>query len=174
MLRAWFVDEVDHRFEGLLLFGVGQRPPGAIDGLARGVERDDAEEILAPAFGRERVAFEVEEDVAGGGLGQELEALVFFEGPKFVERGFEAARFELDPRLVAHFLEAFAGAVLRLEGRWWRSGPGPREWRCRLPPARAFGCGSRSRPGRGDRRLRRLASQPWYQAQTSQWSTGSG
>ena len=56
VLRALFVDEVHHGLEGLLLFGLRHRPPFAIDGLVRGVERDDAKEILAPAFGRERVA----------------------------------------------------------------------------------------------------------------------
>ncbi len=116
VLLAQSVDEVHHGFEGRLLLGLGHRPPGVIDGVPRGVQRGDAEEIFASSFGRERVTLEVEEDVAGGGLGQELEAFVFFEGPKFVERGFVAAGFELDPRLVAHFLEGFAGAVLWLEG----------------------------------------------------------
>ena len=70
-------DEVDERLEQLLLGGrvVGPPAPERTDG-AVGAWHDDAEEVLEPEVAHVRVALDVEEDVAGAGRRQHLEATV--------------------------------------------------------------------------------------------------
>jgi len=68
---------LDQRESGRLLLVLGVRPPRAVDPGAVVVELDEAEQEEQPRVGPpERVALEVEEHVAGVGLGQLVEAVL--------------------------------------------------------------------------------------------------
>ena len=77
VLRVARHDEVDERLEQLLLDGRVVGPP-APEGAeaALGPGHDDAEEVLEPEVAHVRVALDVEEDVAGAGRWQHLQAAV--------------------------------------------------------------------------------------------------
>ena len=65
------MDEVDERLEGRSLLLAGRRP----ERLERVVAVDEAPEVLEAALGvPERVALEVEEEIAGRGVGEQREA----------------------------------------------------------------------------------------------------
>ena len=66
---------------------VGERPEAAVDGRASRIERDDAEQVLTSAFSGERIALEVQEDVAGRRLGQAQQPLLLLELPQLVNGG---------------------------------------------------------------------------------------
>ena len=83
--------------------------------LAAGLEDRHPEEVLARAFLGEVVAFEVEEDVAGRGLGQAGEAAALFDGQQLVDGRVGAAPRELDAGLALRLLERLLRALGRLE-----------------------------------------------------------
>ncbi len=94
-------DEVDHRFERDLLLRVVVAPEGVEHRRAALVDLDDAEEVLEPLVTDERVALEVEEQVAGGRLGQEAQPAVGLRLEQFVGALPGATLDDLEPRLLA-------------------------------------------------------------------------
>ncbi len=80
--------------------------------------RDVAEQVLAHALLGEVIAFEVEEDVVGRGLGQEREAVLGIERPfQLVVRRAAVAAALLDARLVAEARQRLAGSARGLGHR---------------------------------------------------------
>ena len=109
-------DFVEDRLEDGLLLG-RRCGPSAESGDVLPVGPDDRhpEEVLARAFVGEVVAFEVEEDVAGRGLGQAREAAALFDGQQLVDGRVGAAPRELDAGLALRLLERLLRALGRLE-----------------------------------------------------------
>ena len=102
VLRTPGPDEVDHAPKHLGLLGVSHGPPRPVLRRAGGIDGHHPEEILATAFNREWIAFEIEEDIAGVRLGQPLQPLALDHWTKLMKRRQEATRRELDLRLIAH------------------------------------------------------------------------
>ena len=76
-----------------------------------------AEEILEASAVDEAVALEVEEEIAGRGLGQSVESTARLPGQQLVDGSGRLARLELHPGLLPHALVALgrAAAGARLE-----------------------------------------------------------
>ena len=115
MLPAPGLDEVDDAPKRLGLLGVSHGPPRLIPILAGRIDGDHAEEILAAAFDREGVAFEIEEHVTRVRLGQPQQALALDHGPKLMERRRQAARGELHFGLIPHAQQSLERPTLRLD-----------------------------------------------------------
>ena len=112
------VEEVDELLERALLALAVVRPEGS-EGRPAVLAPEDAEEVLEPAVGRpERVALDVEEDVARRGLRQQLEAALRRRLEQVIRVPPGHACAVLERGLVAQRLEGARRHARDLAVRW--------------------------------------------------------